>query len=73
MHTFRQRNLKSEIIEIIRYNDDPAITNIFFGTATLRYSRVPLYQSKFFGAWFLDTSLWQHLEVFFCYIVLFFL
>ena len=27
----------------LRYNEDPAITNIFFGTVTLRYSGVPLY------------------------------
>ena len=29
------------------YNKDPAITNIFFGTVTLRYSGVPLYGVKF--------------------------
>ena len=29
--------------QIIRYNEDPALTNIFFGTVTLRYSGVPLY------------------------------
>ena len=28
--------------QIIRYNEDPAIKNIFFGTVTLRYSGVPL-------------------------------
>ena len=29
--------------QIIRYNEDSAITNIFFGTVTLRYSGEPLY------------------------------
>ena len=27
----------------LRYNEDPGITNIFFGTVTLRYSGVSLY------------------------------
>ena len=29
--------------QIIRYDEDPAITNIFFGTVTLRYSGVLPY------------------------------
>ena len=29
-----------------KYNEDPAITNIFFGTVTLRYGGVPRYIQK---------------------------
>ena len=32
----------SVVDRIIRYNEDPGITNIFFGTVTLRYSGVSL-------------------------------
>ena len=33
-----------------RYNEDPAITNNFFGTVALRFSGVPLYQNSYLAA-----------------------